>query len=90
MNDLKELRAKWQFYVEATRGQGLLQENELVLQLIDERIKDDSILEEALSEIALFPQTDGDNPSDVADSMRLMAITALDDTRDIRYGVKKD
>ncbi len=90
MENLKELREKCRFYVERNENAELQQEYEDILQLIDERIKGDAIHEEALVDISLYPQTDGDNTRDIADSMRVMAITALDETREFRYGLKND
>ena len=98
MEKLKELREKYQFYAddsaEKLKAKDFSQiseeamkevyaENKLVLQLINERIKGDSIFEEALADIALYPQSDGDNTKDVADAMRVLAIGALDKTSDI-------
>lgn len=109
MKEIKELRDKYSFYIEATdkqiaeekykRGFGkptkrekdllaILQEYLMTFQIIDERIKSDSIFGAAISDIALMPQMPIDKPKDIADAMRVIAIGALDDTRKFRYGLK--
>ena len=66
----------------------MLRELDAVCKLINERIKGDTIFEEAMNEIATFPQADGDDTSDVADAMRQIAINANDETRKFRYELK--
>ena len=62
----------------------VLEEFVLIDKVLNSWLKCNSILEEAINEIAMYPESKGDKG--VAKGMRMIAITAMDETRELYYG----
>jgi len=104
VDQLKEIRARYDFYIECHKdaihkekyhdGFGwepgiqseMLEECLLVRQIVDDRLTGNTILEESIIEIAIYPQER--SYKKMVNGMRNIAIAALDAVRELSYGVK--